>query len=91
MPPIKIVIKPVEDDRRYRTVHLLNRSDRPRYYTFLCYQCGYPVCEIVNAEVIASSDAMDMDNLALMGPGVRCDGRYQGGKCRIWHYFSLGQ
>lgn len=80
-----------EADRRYRVLVLLNRSDRPRYYTYLCYQCGFPVCEIVNQDVVAEADSLDMSNVTLLGTGVRCDGRYQGGKCRIWYYFSLGQ
>lgn len=85
-----ITVQP-EQDRRYRMLILLQRSDRPRYYTWHCPQCTYPVCEIVNSEIVAVSDAMDMQNIALAGPGIRCDGRYQGGKCRIWYYFSLGQ
>jgi hypothetical protein len=81
----------IEQDRRYRIRVMLNRSDRPRYFTWQCPQCTYPVCEIVNCDIVAVSDTMDMTNLSNAGPGVRCDGRYQGGRCNIWWYFSLGE
>lgn len=80
-----------EADRRYRVLVLLNRTDRPSYTKFQCYRCGYPVAELVNSEVHAMTDTMDMDNSDARAIGTRCDGRYQGGYCRIWYYFSLGE
>ncbi len=86
----KITVTPEpEQDRRYRMLLILNRSDRPRYWTFHCIQCTMPVMEIVNAEVQAISDVVDMNNLDFIGNGTRCDGRYQNGKCGIWYYTTL--
>lgn len=74
-------------DRRYRVLVILQRSDRPRYYDFHCSVCQYKVCELSNTEVVAIQDLMDTSNHTLVG--VRCDGRYRGGRCDTWYYFSL--
>lgn len=79
------VINAEENDRRYRVLISLQRSDRPRYWTFSCMNCKSDVCEMVNAEVVATSDLIDMSNLDIMGPGIRCPGKY----CRRWYYFNL--
>lgn len=85
---IKVQAEP-EPDRRYRMQVLLQRTDRPRYYIFHCPACTKPVCELVNSEVYAVSDAIDMQNTDLMATGVRCDGHINGQNCRIWYYFRL--
>lgn len=82
--------QPTEADRRYRVLVLLQRSDRPRYYTFHCPQCTMPVCEIVNSDVVALSDLVDMETMDV-GTGTRCNGRFNGGHCRTWYYFTLGE
>ena len=74
-----------EPDRRYRVMVLLQRSDRPKYYTFHCPKCTQPVGDLVNAEIKAMSDLMDMNNVDNVGVGTRCDGY----KCRVWYYFTL--
>lgn len=74
-----------EDDQRYRTLVNLHRSDRPRYWTFSCPNCKADVCEMVNTEIYAIGDLIDMDNVEICGPGIRCDGKY----CRRWYYFNL--
>jgi hypothetical protein len=78
-----------EADRRYRCLVLLNRTDRPGVFTFHCPRCSMPVAELVNTEISALTDTMEVDNGHLLGVGVRCDGRFQGKGCRIWWYFSL--
>lgn len=83
------VTQPVEIDRRYRVLVLLERSDRPTHYTWHCPRCTRPLVELVNTEVRALSDVMDISNIALAANGVRCDSRYQGRRCDIWYYFSL--
>ena len=88
------IVKPVqepEQDKRYRVMVLLHRSDRPRYWTFFCPACQKVLCEIVNSDVVAISDTMDMQNTSIYGPGIRCDGRYQGGHCGTYYYFVLGK
>lgn len=79
----------IEQDRRYRTMVLLQRTDRPRYWTFHCPSCTMPLCEIVNAEVVALSDLFDMQNTSIAANGVRCSGRTGNGRCGIWYYFTL--
>lgn len=74
-----------EPDRKYRMMVLMNRTDRPRYWTFNCPICAKPLAEIVNAEVIAINDVVDMSQTATFGIGVMCFSRY----CRIWYYFNL--
>jgi hypothetical protein len=81
----------LEDDRRYRCMVLLNRTDRPGVFTWHCPRCTMPVVELTNAEFVAITDTMDMDSGKQSGIGVRCDGRYQGKGCRIWFYFSLNE
>lgn len=76
-----------EQDKRYRVLVLLQRSDRPRYYDFHCPQCQMKVCELSGSDVVAMQDVLDTSGLPLVG--VRCDGRFQGGYCRTYYYFSL--
>lgn len=78
----------VEADRRYRVLVLLARTDRPYCYKFHCPRCTMPVAELVNTQVIAQTDVMDMET-DRNTVGVRCDGRYQGGRCNIWYYFTI--
>jgi hypothetical protein len=82
-----------EQDRRYRVLITLQRSDRPRYWTFNCHNCNWKVCELSNTEVVAASDVMDMHNGELVMVGVRCDGRSPTGigRCNRWYYFMLGE
>lgn len=80
---------PEEQDKRYRVLVVLQRTDRPRYYDFYCPMCQMKVCELSGTEVIAMQDVMDTSNTPLVG--VRCDGRYQGGYCRIYYYFTLSE
>jgi uncharacterized protein with PIN domain len=83
-----------EDDYRYRVMVLLVRSGTPKYYKFHCPKCQNTVCELVNADVTALTDVMDLTNLDTIGAGVRCDGSYWNGSkrvnCRTWYYFSIG-
>lgn len=74
-----------EPDRRYRVMILLQRSDRPHYWTFACPHCKHDVAEIMNADVEAISDIVSMENANNIGIGIRCDGPY----CRYWYYFKL--
>lgn len=73
-------------DRRYRILVLMNRTDRPRYYTFHCPFCSKPLAEITNSTVSSLSDIIDMNNTASYGVGVQCLSR----QCRdIWYYFNM--
>lgn len=79
-----------EQDRRYRCLVVLGRSDRPTHYKWHCPRCTMPVGELINTEVTALTDMVDLANATTLGMGVRCDGRYQGGRCNVWYYFTLG-
>lgn len=81
----------IEEDRRYRCMVLLNRSDRPGVWTYHCPRCTMPVAELVNKQFHAITDTMEIDNGNMGGIGVRCDGRFQGKRCNIWFYFSLNE
>lgn len=81
----------LEDDRRYRCMVLLNRTDRPTVFKWHCPRCTMPVVELVGVEYQAITDTMAMDSGQNSAIGVRCDGRFQGKGCRIWYYFSLGE
>lgn len=87
--PVIVAITPPEDDRKYRILVMLQRSDRPKYFLFHCQYCGRPVCELVNSEVYAVSDAMDMNNTDLVAVGIRCGGRLNGFACQTYYYFRL--
>lgn len=81
-----IQIQPLtEDDRRYRALVTLGRSDRPRLWTFHCPQCRRPLAELVNAEVISITDLFDMKDIKNISAGLRCDTR----NCHIYWYFNL--
>lgn len=87
---VKVEDLAIEPDRRYRILVLLQRSDRPSHFKFHCVRCNMPVSEIINADIVALSDTMDMETSKLPLTGVRCDGRFDGGRCNIWYFFSLG-
>lgn len=84
-----------EPDLRQRTLVMLARADRPTHYKYSCHRCQYPVAEIVNRRVRATSDVMDTTTKDFGAIGVRCDGRYfdeYEGKmvnCRHWYYFMV--
>lgn len=92
---VEITKVKIESDRRYRVLVLLQRVDRPKYWTFKCFQCGADVGEVVNAEVQAVSDLVDTESVGNMIVGHRCNGRLgvdAFGKvmhCGIWYYFKL--
>lgn len=86
-----------EQDRRYRVLVLLNRTDRPYYAKFFCPKCTMPVAELINTEVRGLSDTQDFNNTDMNAVAVRCEGRFDGRSdgsgdyhCRTWYIFSLG-
>lgn len=85
---IEVTIQ-TEPDRRYRCLVSLQRTDRPRYWTFHCPNCTMPLCEIANAEVSPITDIVDFSNTDNVMNGIRCNGRTGFGRCNIWYYFNL--
>lgn len=91
-----VKVQPQEPDKRDRTLIMLNRSERKKYWIFRCPKCTRAVCEILNGDVVAMSDLVDIDSIANFGNGVRCDGSYRDmfghvAHCRQWYYFSLNE
>lgn len=80
-----------ENDRRYRIMVNLVRTDRPRYWTWHCPHCQFPGGEMVNTEIASMTDLMDMGNLEKAMVGHRCGGRSPigRGRCDFWFYFNL--
>lgn len=80
-----------EQDYRYRMLVILERSDRPQVFVFHCPRCTMRICELVNSEIVAMTDIVDFSNLDKTLVGYRCGGRFQGDRCDLWLYFSLGR
>lgn len=77
-------------DRRYRILVNLIRSDRPRYWNFLCHNCGSKVVELMNQEIAGLDDFFDPQNVNNHGVGRHCKGTMIGGlPCPYSYYFQL--
>lgn len=86
---LEISFKGIQD-KRYRCLVSFVRSDRPRYWNFLCNNCGSKVCELQNAEVIDISDFYDPANLNYAGPVRHCKGTQPDGlACPYTYFFNL--
>lgn len=78
-----------EQDRRYRVLLVLERSDRPTNWKPYCIRCQMPIkMELINADIVSITDMIDMDTTPSV-VGVRCDGRYNGKHCNFWYYAKL--
>lgn len=78
----------VEQDRRYRIMVTYIRSDRPKYWNFLCPHCGTKVCELNNADIIAFDDFYNPDDYT--GNTRHCKGSLPGGlPCQYSYFFHL--
>lgn len=77
-------------DRRYRLLVTLIRADRPRYWNFLCFNCGAKVVELLNYEVVTVDDFYDPQNINNAGVGRHCKGQTQEGTdCPYTYFFKL--
>lgn len=81
---------PTEEDRRYRILVSLTRNNRKSAYTVHCMQCTYRLGELVNTEISAIQDLVDMSPPRGM-VGLRCGGRFQGGRCGVYYYFTMSE
>ena len=93
MNSLEITFRASVRDRRYRVLVTLIRSDRPRYWTFKCFNdgCDYKVAELQNYEVIAINDFYDPQNIANSGVGRHCKGTLPNGQaCPYSYFFQLG-
>ncbi len=77
-------------DRRYRLLVSLIRSDRPRYWNFICFNCGSKVVELQNLEVTSVDDFYDPQNLNNSGIGRNCKGTQSDGlPCPYTYFFHV--
>jgi hypothetical protein len=78
-------MKPGDEDRRYRIKVLLAASQRPKYWSFHCVQCGNKVAEL-SGNILAINDTADVTAIVDWSPApvlVRCPDKY----CRFWYEF----
>lgn len=86
-------VRIAELDKRARTLVILARSDRQMNQPYYCHRCTFKVGELVNHEVVGTSDVFNMEETPAVG--LRCDGKYYDdslGKmvnCRHWYYFMV--
>ena len=79
-----------EQDRRYRMLVNLQRSDRPRYWKFLCVNCGSFIAELQGFEAIGLNDFYDPQNPQNASIGRHCKGTLPTGQaCPYSYYFVL--
>lgn len=77
-------------DKRYRVLVNLQRSDRPRYWNFLCMNCGSKLVELQGLEVLAISDFFDPSHVANAGIGKHCKGTLRDGlPCQYSYFFNV--
>jgi len=81
----------VKQDMRYRMLVTLIRSDRPRYWSFLCMNCGSKIGELQNYEVIGADDFYDPQNVNNHGFSRDCKGTIEatGRACPYTYVFRL--
>lgn len=80
----------IEPDRRYRILVNLQRADRPRYWNFLCNNCGAKVVELQNYEIVGANDFYDPQNLNNHAVGKHCKGTEPNGlPCKYSYFFNL--
>ncbi len=77
-------------DNRYRILVTLIRSDRPRYWNFLCFNCGSKIAELLNLDVIGADDFYDPQNVNNTGVGRHCKGVDSNGlPCPYTYFFHV--
>lgn len=76
-----------QPDTRYRLLITLQRSDRPRYWNFLCFNCGHKVVELQNLEVYTIDDFYDPQNINNAAIGKHCVG--DGKQCPYTYFFKV--
>lgn len=79
-----------QPDRKYRILVQLQRADRPRYWNFLCNNCGTKVVELQNYEILSMTDFYDPQSPTNAAVGRPCKGYVHGqGSCPYTYFFVL--
>lgn len=81
----------VVPDTHYGLLVTLIRSDRPRYWNFLCVNCGSKVAEIMNMEVDGLHDFFDAQNTGNDAVARHCKGYFpeSGLPCTYKYFFHV--
>lgn len=82
-----------QTDTKYRILVLLQRSDRPDFFSFHCPRCNMKVADLANGQMVGMTDVIDFDSRFNLGIGVPHRGRLGDGNgfCSIIYYFTLGE
>lgn len=76
----------LQPDKEYRLLILLQRTDRPHYWSPFCLRCGENLhIDLLKCEIQAISDLVEMETGNNIAIGITCPGRY----CRTKYYFKL--
>lgn len=86
-----IFVSKGQPDRRYRILVSLMRSDRPKYWNFLCNNCGSKVVELQNYDVLDMTDFYDPRNINNAAVGRHCKGTLPSGLACPYSYFFVLQ
>lgn len=90
MNQLQIHVLKIQRDKRYRVLVRLVRSDRPRYWNFLCMNCGSKVQELMNYEVEAMDDFFNAQDTRNHAVGRHCKGTLPDGlPCQYSYFFML--
>lgn len=65
-------------DKHYGVLVTLIRADRPRYWNFLCVNCGSKIADLLNHEVVGMDDFFDPQNVNNTAIGRHCKGLIPG-------------
>jgi len=87
---LRIEVQPVPQDRYYRCLVSLKRTDRPRYWGFRCHNCGEKVVELQNLEVFTIDDFYDPQDINNTAIGKVCHGKVDGKRCGYMYFFHVG-
>jgi len=84
---IQITVQRAVPDRKYRVMVNLIRADKPRYWNFLCLNCGAVVVHLANTEVYSLDDFWDPQDINLYGVAKDCKGTLATGESCFYTYF----
>lgn len=78
-------------DKHYGLLVTLIRTDKPRYWNFLCINCGSKIAEILNVEVTEITDFFDSQNTNNYAIARHCKGVTPGSglPCPYKYFFHV--
>lgn len=83
-------------DKYVRILVLVERDSQNTYQEWCCPDCGFPVAQLHNANVLGVNDGIDFDSrhnvlIGVAHHGFVYNGRNAKEKCRARYYFTLGE